>query len=75
MNKQTDIERVTKKESLIKIAIAMHLKNYRVVRQIDHSQPQPAQKFRAGGIFWMAREAAGTGRASSGVLRGGLFWV
>ena len=35
MNKQTEIEIVSKKFSLIKIAIDMHLRNYRVVRQID----------------------------------------
>ena len=34
-----------RKEGLIKIAIDMHRRNYRVVRQIDHSNPQPAQKF------------------------------
>jgi hypothetical protein len=45
MNKQTDIEIVTKKFALIKIAIDMHLRNYRVVRQIEYSRPQPAQKF------------------------------
>jgi hypothetical protein len=33
MNKQTDIPE--KKATLIKIAIDMHLRNYRVVRQID----------------------------------------
>jgi len=43
MNKQPDI--LEKKASLIKIAIDMHLRSYRVVRQIDHSTPQPAQKF------------------------------
>ena len=43
MNKQTEI--LQRKASLIKIAIDMHLRSYRVVRQIDHSRPQPAQKF------------------------------
>ena len=36
---------VVKRVCLIKIAIEMHLGNYRVVRQIDYSQPQPGQKF------------------------------
>ena len=45
MNKQTEIEKVVRKESLIKIAIDMHRKSYRVVRQVDYSAPQPAQKF------------------------------
>ena len=31
-----------------KIAIDMHRKSYRVVRQIDQSGPQPAQKFEPG---------------------------
>ena len=35
MNKQTHIERVLEKASLIKIVIDMHLRSYRVVRQID----------------------------------------
>jgi L-asparagine transporter-like permease len=37
MNKQS--ERISRKAGLIKIAIDMHLKNYRVVRQIDGSAP------------------------------------
>ena len=36
---------VENKIALIKIAIDMHRRSYRVVRQIDHSAPQPAQKF------------------------------
>jgi hypothetical protein len=40
-----EVEIVLKKVSVIKIAIDMHLRNYRVVRQIDYSRPQPAQKF------------------------------
>ena len=40
-----EAEKVLKKVSLIKIAIDMHLRNYRVVRQIENSQPQPAQRF------------------------------
>jgi transposase len=43
MNKESDI--LVKKASLVKIAIDMHLRSYRVVRQIDQSAPQPAQKF------------------------------
>ena len=57
MNKQTEIEKVVRKESLIKIAIDMHSKSYRVVRQIDHSEPQPAQKFRPEAFFgWLEKQ-------------------
>ena len=57
MNKQTNIESVLEKASLIKIAIDMHLKNYRVVRQIDGSAPQPAQKFSPEAFFvWLEKQ-------------------
>jgi transposase len=42
MNTQKKIE---PKDGVIKIAVDMHLKSYRVVRQTDHTAPQPAQKF------------------------------
>ena len=55
MNKQTDI--VEKKATLIKIAIDMHLRNYRVVRQIDQSTPQPAQKFEPQAFYhWLEKQ-------------------
>src|SRR3546814_3653913 len=55
MNKQTEI--LEKKASLVKIAIDMHLRNYRVVRQIDHSTPQPAQKFAPQGFYqWLEKQ-------------------
>ena len=77
MNKQTDI--VEKKASLIKIAIDMHLRNYRVVRQIDHSTPQPAQKFAPQAFYhWLEKQrhlAEGwwfaTRRAALGMSRHG----
>ena len=50
MNK-TEIGIVSKKFSLIKIAIDMHLRNYRVVRQIESSGAQPAQKFAPEGFY------------------------
>ena len=35
----------------------MHLKNYRVVRQIDGSAPQPAQKFSPEAFFvWLEKQ-------------------
>ena len=55
MNKETDI--LQKKASQIKIAIDMHLRSYRVVRQIDHSTPQPAQKFAPQAFYhWLEKQ-------------------
>jgi hypothetical protein len=54
MNNEADIVvRVT----LIKIAIDMHLRNYRVVRQIDYSKPQSAQKFAPEAFYgWLEKQ-------------------
>jgi transposase len=53
----TKNQRVSKKAGVIKIAIDMHLSNYRVVRQIDHSNPEPAQKFKPVAFFlWLAKQ-------------------
>ena len=47
----------TKRAGLIKIGIDMHLRNYRVVRQIDQSHPQPRTEVSAGGIFqWLDKQ-------------------
>ena len=55
MNNEAEI--VVKRVSLIKIAIDMHLRNYRVVRQIDYSQPQPAQKFAPEAFYgWLEKQ-------------------
>jgi hypothetical protein len=55
MKKETDI--VVKQASLIKIAIDMHLRSYRVVRQIDQSRPQPAQKFAPPAFYpWLEKQ-------------------
>src|SRR5687768_8046027 len=41
----------------IKIAIDMHLKSYRVVRQLDYTAPEPAQKFTpAAFLKWLAKQ-------------------
>ena len=73
MNKGNEI--LIKKATLIKIAIDMHLRNYRVVRQIDHSGSAAGAEVYPGGLLRLAGEAAEIGRASGGVLRGGLLWV
>ena len=55
MNEET--ENVVKKATLIKIAIDMHLRSYRVVRQIDYSTPQPAQKFEPQAFYhWLEKQ-------------------
>jgi transposase len=47
------------KIGVTKIAIDMHLKNFRVVRQLDHSQPQPAQKFSPEKFYpWLSKQIA-----------------
>jgi transposase len=57
MNKETNNEKVVEKATLIKLAIDMHLRNYRVVRQIDQSAPQATQKFSPEGFFrWLEKQ-------------------
>jgi transposase len=54
---KTTTTTVSKKAGLIKIGIDMHLRNYRVVRQIDHSNPEPAQKFTPVAFFlWLGKQ-------------------
>lgn len=48
---------VENKVQLIKIAIDMHLKSFRVVRQMDHALVQPAQKFEPARFYqWLEKE-------------------
>src|SRR3977135_1305675 len=48
---------VEKKVKLIKIAIDMHLKSFRVVRQFDHSMVQPAQRFEPAQFYqWVKKQ-------------------
>jgi transposase len=55
MNTETPL--ITKKAGLIKIGIDMHQSHYRVVRQIDQSHPQPAQKFKPEVFFlWLGKQ-------------------
>jgi hypothetical protein len=55
MNNETTS--IAKRAGIIKIAIDMHQSHYRVVRQIDHSQPEPAQKFKPVEFFlWVGRQ-------------------
>ena len=55
MNNET--RSVSKRAGLIKIGIDMHLSNYRVVRQIDQSNPEPAQKFKPVVFFlWLGKQ-------------------
>ena len=59
MNNEADI--VLQRVSLIKIAIDMHLRSYRVVRQIEYRKPQPAQRFAPEAFYRLARKATGPG--------------
>jgi hypothetical protein len=53
----TKKERISKRAGLIKIGIDMHLRNYRVVRQIDQSHPERAQKFKPAVFFlWLGKQ-------------------
>ena len=79
MNKETDIEIVTKKFAQIKMAIEMHLRNYRVVGQIESRRPQPGQKFAPEAIYggwrnngpWPKGWSSATKRAVLGMSRRG----
>jgi transposase len=52
--KQDSVEKEVK---LIKIAIDMHLKSFRVVRQLDHSMVQPAQRFEPARFYqWLEKQ-------------------
>ena len=52
---QTQI--IETKIETIKIAIDMHLKSYRVVRQLDFSAPQPAQRFEPAKFYpWLQKQ-------------------
>ena len=55
MNNEANM--VLEKIGLIKIAIDMHLRNYRVVRQIEYRQPQPAQRFTPEAFYgWLEKQ-------------------
>jgi transposase len=48
---------IEKRVKLSKIAIDMHLKSFRVVRQMDHGAVQPAQRFEPGRFYqWLEKE-------------------
>lgn len=54
---RTNKSKIEQKIALIKIAVDMHLASYRVVRQLDHSTPQPAQKFSPQGFWpWLRKQ-------------------
>ena len=51
----TQSQTVTKAKS-IKLGIDVHADSYRVVRQVDHATPQPAQKFTPGAFLEWAKK-------------------
>ncbi len=56
-NMNTKRETISKRAGRIKIGIDMHQRNYRVVRQIDQSNPEPAQRFaRVGFSLWLGKQ-------------------
>lgn len=57
--RKTSSTKTAVKAKLIKLGIDVHADSYRVVRQIDHDTPQPAQKFTpAGFLAWVAKQMA-----------------
>ncbi len=44
------------KAKQIKLGIDVHADSYRVVRQVDHATPQPAQKFTPQGFLLWAQK-------------------
>jgi transposase len=51
--------KIERKIGIIKIAIDMHLRSYRVVIQAGHCAPQPAQKFEPAKFYpWLRRQLA-----------------
>ena len=60
-NKHYSVESKEKKVQLIKIAIDMHLKSFRVVRQMDHSMVQPAQRFEPKRFYGWLEKAESQG--------------
>ncbi len=54
---------VENKIGIIKIAVDMHLKSFRIVRQLDYVPPQPAQRFAPEDFYaWLAKEVTKAGR-------------
>src|SRR5438270_9278151 len=57
MNKHTNETTVRPPVHRIKVAIDMHLKNYRFVRQQDYTAPEPAQKLSPEAfVRWLAKQ-------------------
>lgn len=72
-NNHYSVENEEKKVQLIKIAIDMHLKSFRVVRQMDHAPVQPAQRFEPWRFYqWLEKEKA-TARRIAVCYEAGCF--
>ena len=57
--KQYNQEQIENKVNLSKIAVDMHLESFRVVRQLDHSLVQPAQRFEPFRFYqWLEKQKA-----------------
>lgn len=59
-NTNTQVQTTTQtvgKAKCIKLGIDVHADSYRVVRQVDHATPQPAQKFTPEGfLLWVKKQ-------------------
>ena len=54
------------KAKCIKLGIDVHADSYRVVRQVDHATPQPAQKFTPKDFLaWARKQLAQAGQVHS----------
>ena len=71
MNNEADI--VLQRVSLIKIAIDMHLRSYRVVRQIEYRKPQPAQRFAPEAFYGWLEKQRGLGERVVVCYEAGCF--
>jgi transposase len=57
MKRNQNSQNVEKKVQLSKIAIDMHLRSFRVVRQMEHGPVQPAQRFEPARFYqWLEKE-------------------
>ena len=57
----TTQSQTTTKAKSIKLGIDVHADSYRVVRQVDHATPQPAQKFTPEGFLLVGKKTTRTG--------------
>src|SRR5437660_3191950 len=75
-NTNTHISTTTQidaKAKSIKLGIDVHADSYRVVRQVDHATPQPAQKFSPEGFLVWAKRQMGLAEEVHSCYEAGPF--